>query len=63
MTKIKKSKKRFFVECQTTVNIVLGICSIPSVPRAVYFCKLQPALELLHSDEPVSLSPTDLKET
>lgn len=57
MTKIKKSKKRFFVECQTTLNIVLGDLLSSQCPQGHLLL-----LQIASSDRPVSLPPADLKE-
>lgn len=64
MTKIKKSKERFFVECQTTASIVLGDLLDFQYPQGFLLLRqIVSSSSLPHSDKPVSLLPTDLKET
>lgn len=61
--KLKKSKKRFFVECQTTVNIVLGDLLDSQCPQGFPLLQTVSSSSRPHSDKPISLPPTDLKET
>lgn len=64
MTKIKKSKERFFVECQTTASIVLGDSLDSQCPQGfLLLLQIVSSSSLPHSDKPVSLPPADLKET
>ena len=64
MIKIEKSKKRFFVGCQTTVNIAFGDFAefpLSLEPLASPSANYTQIFLLLHSGWPICLPPTDLK--
>lgn len=61
MTKIKKSKKKFCVECQTKMNIVLGDLFHSQCPQGCLVLQIASSSDPPHSDKPLSLPPTDLK--